>query len=77
MANETAVVDVKSSWASKINWVQLMSVLASLLVVFGINIPPELQAQVAAAITALSGIITIVMRTWFTKEITAASAAKL
>lgn len=72
-----AEVEVKSAFLSKINWTQLISVLASLLIVFGINIPPELQAHLAAAITALSAILTIVMKTWFTTTITPASAAKV
>lgn len=74
---EVTEVEVKSAFLSKINWTQLISVLASLLIVFGINIPPELQAHLAAAITALSAIVTIVVRTWFTTAITPASAAKV
>lgn len=74
---EVTQVEVKSAWASKINWVQVASVVASILVVFGINIPPELQAEIAAAITAISGIITIVVKTWFTTTVTPSSAAKL
>lgn len=74
---DIAEVEVKSAFLSKINWTQLISVLASLLVVFGFNIPPELQAQIAAAITAVSAIATIVMKTWFTQTITPASAEKL
>jgi len=74
---DIAEVDVKSAWLSKINWVQVASVAASILVVFGISIPPELQAQIAAAITAVSAIVTIVMKTWFTTTITPSSAAKV
>lgn len=74
---DIAEVEVKSAFLSKINWTQLISVLASLLIVFGVNIPPELQAHLAAAITALSAIVTIVMKTWFTTTITPASAAKV
>jgi uncharacterized membrane protein len=74
---EVATVDVKSAWMSKINWVQVLSVLASILVVFGVNIPPELQAEIATVITALNGIATIVMKTWFTTTVTPSSAVKL
>ncbi len=74
---DIAEVDIKSAWLSKINWVQVASVAASILVVFGINVPPELQAQIAAAITAISAIVTIVMKTWFTTTITPSSAAKV
>ena len=74
---EVVEVEVKSDWASKINWVQMASVAASILIVFGVNVPPELQAQIAAAITALSAVVTIVMRTWFTTKLTESSAAKV
>jgi uncharacterized membrane protein len=74
---DIAEVEVKSAWMSKINWTQLISVLASLLIVFGVNIPPELQAHLATAITALSALVTIIMKTWFTTTITPASAAKV
>jgi hypothetical protein len=74
---DVAEVEVKSAFLSKINWTQLISVLASLLVVFGIDIPPELQAHIATAITAVSAIATIVIRTWFTTKVTPASAAKV
>lgn len=74
---EVVQVETKSAWLSKINWTQLISVLASLLVVFGVNIPPELQAHLAAAITALTALVTIVMKTWFTTTVTPSSAAKV
>jgi vacuolar-type H+-ATPase subunit I/STV1 len=74
---DVAEVEVKSAFLSKINWTQLISVLASLLVVFGVNIPPELQAHIAAAITAVSAIATIVMKTWFTTTVTPSSATKV
>ena len=74
---DIAEVEVKSAFLSKINWTQLISVLASLLVVFGVDFPPELQAHIAAAITAISAIVTVVMKTWFTTTVTPSSAAKV
>lgn len=76
MATETAVVDVKSAWASKINWTQAVAVIASVLVLFGIDVPPEAQAQIVVAITSVSGIVTWVLKTWFTTSVTPSSAAK-
>ncbi len=72
---DTTEVDIKSAWLSKINWTQVVSVVASLLVVFGLDIPPETQAHIATAITALTGLVTIVMKTFFTTSITPSSAA--
>lgn len=66
-------VPVKSSWTSKINWTQLIAVMASVLVLFGISIPAETQLQIVVGIQAAQAIATWIIRTWFTKEITAAS----
>jgi uncharacterized membrane protein len=70
-------VDTKSAWLSKINWTQLVSVAASLLVVFGLSIPAEQQAEIVALIQAIQGLATWIMRTWFTSTITPPVAAKL
>lgn len=73
-----AQVDVKSSWVSKINWTQVVGIGASALVLATggkVNIPPEVQAEIIASIGAVQGIVTWVLKTWFTKTITAASAA--
>lgn len=73
-----AEVDVKSSWASKINWTQVVGVAASALVLLTggkINIPVEVQAEIVVGIQAVQGIVTFVLKTWFTKTITEESAA--
>jgi hypothetical protein len=72
----TATVEVKSAWFSKVNWTQALALAASVLVIFGINIPPEVQAEVVAGIQAAQAIITWVIKTWFTPTVTPASVGK-
>lgn len=75
MPTEVATVPVKSSWFSKINWIQGMAFVAMLASFFGID-DGTLLAQVEAGIIAASTLLTTITRTWFTKDVTAASMAK-
>lgn len=52
--------------ASKINWTQVISVVAMVAAMFGFDFPPETQAAIVAAIVAIQGVLTIIFRTWFT-----------
>jgi len=70
-------VAVKSAWWSKINWVQAVAMIATVATVFGFDFPPELQAKIVATITGVSGIATVILRTWFTTSVTAASADRV
>ena len=70
-------VAVKSAWWSKINWVQAVAMLATVATVFGFDFPPELQAKIVATITGVSGIATVILRTWFTTSVTPAVADKV
>lgn len=72
----TATVEVKSAWFSKINWTQALALAASVLVIFGVNIPPEVQAEAVAGIQAAQAIVTWVIKTWFTASVTPASVGK-
>lgn len=74
---ETAVVDVKSDWASKINWAQVVSAAAVIATVFGLDISPEMQAHIVAGIAVAANVVTFIMRTFFTTKITSSSAAKV
>ncbi|WP_319529359.1 hypothetical protein [uncultured Cohaesibacter sp.] len=58
--------DTKPAWASKINWTQIVSVIAMGLAMFGVDLEPDLQERLAVAITSLAGAATIIWRTWFT-----------
>lgn len=73
-----AEVDVKSAWSSKINWTQAVAIVASGLVFLTggkVNIPVEVQVQIVTCITVAQGVATWIMKTWFTRSITPASAA--
>ena len=70
-------VAIKSAWWSKVNWTQAVAMLASVGVFFGLDLPPEQQAKIAVSIQALSGLLTIILRTWFTTSVTPAAAARL
>lgn len=54
----------KSAWFSKINWTQGVSLLASILVVFGIDLDPKTQVEIIAAIQALQAVTTWAFRTF-------------
>lgn len=70
-------VAVKSAWWSKINWAQAIAMAASVGVFFGLDIPPEQQAKIVVTINAVSGVATIILRTWFTSTVTPAVAEKI
>jgi uncharacterized membrane protein len=58
----------KSAWASKINWTQAIAILAMLLTFFGIDLSSSDQADILAAIVAIQGVITIIIRIFFTSQ---------
>lgn len=73
-----AQVDVQSSWASKINWTQAVSGAAMLLTfVTGgkVGMTIEQQAATVTGIGLVTNVVTWIIKTWFTKTITPASAA--
>ena len=70
-------VAVKSAWWSKINWVQAVAMIATVATVFGFDFPPELQAKIVATITGVSGVATVILRTWFTTSVTPSVADKV
>jgi hypothetical protein len=69
-----AVVDVKSSWASKIEWTQAAGAVMILASLFGLNLTPEQQAAVVTVIALAAQAATWIMRRWFTTSITKSSA---
>lgn len=73
----TVIVEEKSSFLSKINWASVISVVFTMLAAFGLNIPDELKVQILAAVSAITGIVTVVLRTYFTTTVTPTSAKKL
>lgn len=73
MAKEVVTAEVKSDWASKINWVQVGTFLVQALAMFSINVPPELIPILAVVIQGIGNAATIIIRTWFTTELTKGS----
>jgi len=71
--SSTVTVDVKSAWASKINWTQIVSMAAAGLGIFGVDMDAETQAKFLALVIAGQGVVTWVLRTWFTKAVTPGS----
>ena len=70
---------MKSSFLSKINWTQVVAVVASLIIVFfpeayPYHLDSSSQVLVVFAIQAFQSLVTWALRTWFTTEITKASA---
>lgn len=67
------VVPVKSAWKSKINWGVAISLVASAVSFFGLDLDAETQAQAQMAITGITGVYVWVMKTFFTNTVTPAS----
>lgn len=74
---DNAVVGVKSAWASKINWTQAVALLAMVLAVFGIDMPPDTKVAIVALIQAVQSIASWIIKTWFTTTVTPSSAKKV
>lgn len=51
---------------SKVNWAQAISLVAVLGTVFGLDLTPEKQAEILAAIATITPTVTLVFRTFFT-----------
>ncbi len=72
----TAVVPVKSAWASKTNWTQAIAVIAMILSFFGFDLDVATQTAILAGIIGVQATITWILRTFFTDSITPSVAAK-
>jgi hypothetical protein len=67
------VDNVKSAWLSKINWTQAVTFLAMILTLVGVDMPADVKVAVEVGIASIGQVATWVIRTWFTKSLTAAS----
>lgn len=70
-----AIVNVESSWISKINWTAIVTMVATLLSIWAIPFPPELQNAVVTVITVGGPLLIVVFRTFFNKTVTPESVA--
>jgi len=73
MPEVTISAPIKSAWSSKINWVQAVSLVASLLTFFGLNLDEETKAALVAAINGIAVVVTWFLRTFKTTAITKSS----
>jgi hypothetical protein len=70
----TATVPVKPAVESKINWVALMGPVASMLAWWGLNVTPEVLLAIVMGVQAGQSLFTMILRTYYTRSVTAASA---
>ncbi len=63
-------VEVKSGWWSKINWAQILSVVATVLTAFGYVVPPDLIPAAVVVINGVTAFATIIFREFFTTKLT-------
>ena len=66
-------MNIKSSFASKINWTQAIALVSMGAATFGLDLDQATLTKVLEGIIAANAIATVVMRTFFTTKLTAAS----
>lgn len=74
---DQVTVDVKSAWLSTINWTQAIGVVASILVIFGINLDAQTQVALVAAIQSVAAVVTWALKTFSKPSATPSQAAKV
>lgn len=74
---DIAIVPVKSTWLSKINWVQAAGLASTALAFFGLSLPPEQIVGVIAAIQTVVAVATWIIKTFFTGSVTPSSVGKV
>ena len=68
---EPPAIETKTALESKINWVQLVSIGFAFLATFGLQVPEEMQGEILKIVgggSVLTGVVTIILRTWFTSK---------
>lgn len=59
---------VKGAFASKINLTQVVAILAMIVTHFGWELGLQEQAAIVSAIVAVQGVVTVILRVWFTNS---------
>lgn len=67
------VVPIKTIWSSKIMWTQVIGIGCMVATLFGVDVPPDLQLQIVSGIVAVQGVITVILKTFFTSTVTPSS----
>lgn len=73
---DIAIVPVKSAWTSKLNWKSGLALIAAASAIFGIDVTPAQQVAILGGIVAVSEIAGVIIKTFFSNSVTAASAGK-
>lgn len=76
IATDVTIAPVKSAWFSSINWVALPTAVVSILAMFGIIVPSNVQdagVHVYQGVVGAVCLFIFVKRTWFTHSLTSAS----
>lgn len=66
-------VPVKPDWQSKINWIVVAQFVAMMFAVFGVDVDADTLNKIVVGIGALSSVLVLVVRTWFTTALTKSS----
>ena len=64
-----AVVAVKSAWWSKVNWLQVVGSVATLVTTNAFGLDDHTQVEALAIVNIVQGVATIVTKTWFTPTV--------
>lgn len=71
---KTATVDVKSAWASKVNWIAgasaLLVSLNEVLSEVAPFVPPKYAHWISIALAVVGGLSTIIAKTFYTTTVT-------
>lgn len=66
---DQATVEVKSGWFSKVNWTQVVGLVASGAAIIGLPVDAATLLTIVAGIQAIVSVVTIVIKTFFTKSV--------
>lgn len=72
-----ALVPVKSTWASKINWTAFIGLATMLATTFGLDLDPDVLKAAIAGIAAIWTLATWVIKTFFSPSVTPQSKAQV
>ncbi len=70
--NNVVVVDTSSPWWSKINWTQVVGFACSLLAIIvghEFSVSAEVQLAIVAVLQAGTALLTVILKTYYTKTI--------
>jgi hypothetical protein len=68
-----ALVEVKSPFASKVNWVAAATSLLALFAAFGLEIPEAYQNMILGVLPTIGSIAVVILRTWFSTTVLSTS----